>query len=166
MGILSSKLAWAWTANRAVLFPSQQPLGCFRRGAAGMGAAAWGSFYASLFLCALWGPVWSGQQMGKLAEKQLCAEAECDRKSSLPPVGCQPGLGEGAEGRSQVASLQGEALGGAPAQKTGQGTVTGWVVGGGGLVGQLMGQVKGACSIFLARVFLEAGVGALGFQQE
>lgn len=53
----------------------------------------WGSFYASLLLCALLGPVWSGWQMDKLAEKKLCADAECDRKSSLrSPRSAEAGL--------------------------------------------------------------------------
>lgn len=43
----------------------------------------WGSFCASLLLCALLGPVWSGWQMDKLAEKKLCADAECDHPISI-----------------------------------------------------------------------------------
>ncbi|XP_061453754.1 melanoma-derived growth regulatory protein [Rhineura floridana] len=48
-----------------------------------MGGAAWCFLWASLLLWASWGPVWSGLQMDKLAEKKLCADAECNHPISI-----------------------------------------------------------------------------------
>ncbi|XP_053124505.1 melanoma-derived growth regulatory protein [Hemicordylus capensis] len=47
-------------------------------------AAAAGCFLlAGLFLCPLWGSAWSGQQMDRLADRKLCADAECSHPISI-----------------------------------------------------------------------------------
>ncbi|KAJ7304491.1 hypothetical protein JRQ81_012059 [Phrynocephalus forsythii] len=61
----------------------QQLLGRLVLHSAEMGASAWGFFGAGLLLCSLLGLVWSGRQMDKLAEKKLCADAECDHPISI-----------------------------------------------------------------------------------
>ncbi|XP_053257776.1 melanoma-derived growth regulatory protein isoform X2 [Podarcis raffonei] len=49
-----------------------------------MGGPAWGILGSSLLLLgAFWGLVWGRQQMGKLADKKLCADAECDHPISI-----------------------------------------------------------------------------------
>ncbi|KAH0631485.1 hypothetical protein JD844_005824 [Phrynosoma platyrhinos] len=48
-----------------------------------MGNTAWCPLWVGLLLCSFGGPVWSGRQMDKLAEKKLCADAECDHPISI-----------------------------------------------------------------------------------
>ncbi|XP_067318212.1 melanoma-derived growth regulatory protein-like [Anolis sagrei] len=48
-----------------------------------MRGSVWCPFSVGLLLCSFGGPVWSGRQMDKLAEKKLCADTECDHPISI-----------------------------------------------------------------------------------